>query len=90
MIKKRVQAVWKYPEGLSGAHQVNIIFVLDRAGKVVRAEVADSSDPRLAQGAIQAMRTASPFPPIPDSLRELAGWPLRIKFNVELGVKTHR
>jgi TonB family protein len=90
MIKKRVQAVWKYPEGISGAHQVNVIFVLDRAGKVVRAEVAGSTDPRLASGAIQAMRTASPFPPIPDSLKELAGWPLRIRFNVEFGVKTHR
>lgn len=90
MIKKRVQAVWKYPEGISGTHQVSIIFVLDRAGKVVRAEVAGSTDPRLASGAIQAMRTASPFPPIPDSLKELAGWPLRIRFNVEFGVKTHR
>ena len=90
MIKKRVQAVWKYPEGISGAHQVNVIFVLDRAGKVIRAEVADSTDPRLASGAVQAMRTASPFPPIPDSLKELAGWPLRMRFNVEFGVKTQR
>jgi TonB family protein len=90
MIKKRVQAVWKYPDGISGVHQVNIIFVLDRAGKLVRAEVADSTDPRLASGAIQAMRTASPFPPIPESLRELTGWPLRMRFNVEFGIKTHR
>jgi len=90
MIKKRVEAVWKYPEGLSGMHQVNIIFVLDRAGKVIRAEVADATEPRLASGAIQAMQTASPFPPIPDSLKELAGWPLRMRFKVEFGVKTHR
>jgi len=90
MIKKRVQAVWKYPEGITGAHQVNVIFVLDRAGKVIRAEVADSTDPRLATGAVQAMRTASPFPPIPDSLKELAGWPLRMRFNVDFGVKTQR
>jgi TonB family protein len=69
MIKKRVQSVWKYPEGMTGSHRINVIFILDRAGKLVRAEVADSTDPRLNNSALQAMRIASPFPPIPESLR---------------------
>jgi TonB family protein len=90
MIKKRVQAVWKYPEGLTGSHRISVIFVLDRAGTLVRTEVADSSDPRLDQGALQAMRIASPFPPIPESLKELSGAPLRMRFNIDFGIKRGR
>ena len=88
MIKKRVQSVWKYPEGMTGSHRINVIFVLDRAGKLVRAEVADSTDPRLNNSALQAMRSASPFPPIPESLKELAGSPLRMRFNIDVGIRT--
>ena len=90
MIKKRVQSVWKYPEGVSGVHKINVVFVLDRAGKLVRAEVSDSTDPRLSGSAVQAMKTASPFPPIPESLRDLAGWPLRMRFTIDFGVKATR
>lgn len=89
-IKKRVESVWQYPEGLSGTHQVNLVFVLDRTGRLVRAEILDTSDPRLNSTALQAVRRASPFPPIPDSLRELAGSPLRIRFNIDFGVKSKR
>lgn len=88
MIKKRVQSVWKYPDGVTGVHQVNVLFVLDRAGKLVRAEIVDSTEPRLSNGAMQAMRKASPFPPIPESLKELTGWPLRMRFTIDFGVKT--
>jgi len=89
-IKKRVQSVWKYPEGISGTHQVNLLFVLDRGGSLVRVEVLDSTDSKLDRSALQAMRNASPFPPIPDSLKELAGWPLRMRFSIDFGVKVAR
>lgn len=90
-IKQKVQAAWKYPEGISGQHKVDVLFILDRAGKLVRVEVLDSTDSRLNASCLTAMRTASPFPPIPDSLiKGLAGssLPLRIKFSIGLGVKT--
>lgn len=86
-IKRKVQSTWKYPEGISGTHQVNVVFVIDRGGKLVRVEVLDSSEPRLDNSALKAMRQASPFPPIPESLRELAGMPLRIKFSIDFGVR---
>lgn len=89
-IKKRVQSVWQYPEGIPGNHQVNLLFVLDRAGKLVRVEVLDSTDSRLDSSALQAMKRASPFPPIPEGLKELAGWPLRMRFNIDFGVKVAR
>lgn len=87
MIKRRVQSLWKYPEAISGTHQVNVLFVIDRGGKVARVEILDSSDPRINSSALQAMRQASPFPPIPESLKDLAGWPLRMRFTIDFGVK---
>lgn len=90
MIKKRVQSVWKYPEGIAGRHEVNVLFVLDRGGSLVRAEVLDSTDSKLNSGALEAMKRAAPFPPIPESLKELAGSPLRIRFNIDFGVRLTR
>ena len=87
MIKQRVESVWDYPEGISGKHQINLVFVLDPGGKLVRAKIIDPSNPELDKGVLEAMRKASPFPPIPDSLKDLAGWPLRIKFSIDFGVR---
>jgi len=87
MIKRRVESVWDYPEGIVGKQQVNLVFVLDRGGKLVRAEVIDTTHSKLDQGVLEAVRKASPFPPIPESLKDLAGWPLRIKFTIDFGVK---
>jgi TonB family protein len=86
-LKKRVQSVWKYPDGVSGKQRVAVVFTLDRAGKLVQAEVLESSDSRLNASAVDAMRRASPFPPIPESLKELANAPLRMQFTVTIGVR---
>ncbi|HEX9146335.1 MAG TPA: TonB family protein [Candidatus Binatia bacterium] len=86
-LKKRVESVWKYPEGVSGKQRVAVVFTLDRAGKLVRADVLESSDSRLNDSAVEAMRRASPFPPIPESLKELANEPLRMQFTVLIGVR---
>jgi hypothetical protein len=42
----------------------------------------DSSDSRLNGSAVEAMKRASPFPPIPPSLKELANEPLIMWFEV--------
>lgn len=86
-LKKRVEAVWKYPDGVAGVQRVEIAFSLDRAGRLIQADVIDSSDTRMNSSAVDAMRRASPFPPIPDSLKELANEPLRMKFTVTVGVR---
>ena len=44
MIERRVNSVWKYPEGY-GTHQVRLRFVLDRGGKLVRVEDKTEPDP---------------------------------------------
>ena len=86
-LKKRVESVWKFPDGVSGVQKVAILFTLDRAGRLVHSEVLDSSDARLNASAVEAMKRASPFPAIPESLKDLANSPLRMQFTVTIGVR---
>ncbi len=86
-IKNRVNAVWKYPQGISGRYKVQLSFVLDRAGTLVLVKVLDSPDSKLDSSALQAMKLASPFPPIPESLKGLAGEEIGIRFTIDLGLK---
>jgi protein TonB len=87
-LKKRVESVWKYPENVTGVQKVAIRFALDRAGKLTLAEVLDSSDARLNSSALDAIRRASPFPPIPESLKDLANEPMIIRFEVAIRVRS--
>jgi TonB family protein len=86
-LKRRVESVWKFPEGVSGLQKVGVVFTLDRSGRLIKADVLESSDARLNAGAMEAMRKASPFPPIPDSLKDLANEPLRMQFTITVGLR---
>jgi len=86
-LKKRVESVWKYPDNVSGVQKVAIRFALDRAGKLTLSEVLESSDPRLNASALEAMRRASPFPAIPENLKDLANEPMIIRFEVAIRVR---
>lgn len=86
-LKKRVESVWKYPDGVNGVQKVAILFTLDKAGRLMRSEVLESTDARLNASAVEAMKRASPFPPIPESLKDLADTPLRMQFTVSIGVR---
>ena len=86
-LKKRVESVWKYPEGVAGVQKVAILFTLDRSGRLVQSEVLESTDTRLNASAVEAMKRASPFAPIPESLKDLANTPLRMQFTVSIGVR---
>ena len=87
LLKKRVESVWKYPEDVTGVQKVTVRFALDRAGKLTQAVVLDSSDSRLNASAVDAMKRASPFPPIPESLKDLANEPLIMRFEVSNRVR---
>jgi TonB family protein len=87
LIEKRVFSVWKYPDEVTGVQKVSVRFTLDRAGKLTQAEVLDSSDSRINASALEAMKRASPFPPIPENMKELAGEPLVIRFTVAISVR---
>ena len=80
LIKKRVDSIWKPPDNVPANQIVTVRFTLDRAGKLVQAEVVESSDSRLNTSALEAMKRASPFPPIPESLKNLANDPIIMLF----------
>jgi len=86
-LKKRVESVWKYPDNVTGVQRVAIRFTLDRAGKLTLSEVMESSDARLNASALDAMRRASPFPAMPESLKDLANEPMIIRFEVAIRVR---
>ena len=87
MVERKVESTWKYPTGVAGSHTVTLRFVLDVDGKLVNAEVTDSTDDRLSKSALEAINRASPFPPIPENLKRLAGQPLILKFAVSIKPK---
>jgi len=87
MVQGKVQSTWKYPTGVVGSHVVTLLFVLDVDGKLVNAEVINATDERLSQSALDAINRASPFPPIPENLKKLAGEPLVMKFAVSIKPK---
>jgi TonB family protein len=64
-----------------------IRFALDRAGKLTLSEVLESSDSRLNASALEAIKRASPFPAIPESLKDLANEPMIIRFEVAIRVR---
>jgi TonB family protein len=86
-LKRRVESVWKYPDDVTGVQKVAVRFSLDRAGKLTLAEVLDSSDSRLNTSAVEAIKRAAPFPPIPESLKDLANEPMIIRFEVAIRVR---
>ena len=86
-LKRRVESVWKYPDGVSGVQQVAILFTIDRAGRLMQSEVLESTDARLNASAVDAMKRAAPFAPIPENLKDLANTPLRMQFTVTIGVR---
>jgi TonB family protein len=86
-LKKRVESVWRYPENVTGVQKVAIRFALDRAGKLTLSEVLESSDSRLNASALEAIKRASPFPAIPESLKDLANEPMIIRFEVAIRVR---
>jgi TonB family protein len=87
-LEKRVNSVWKYPDDVAGVQKVAVRFTLDKAGKLLQADVLESSDARLNASAVEAMKRASPFPPIPDNLKDLANEPLIIRFTVSIRVRS--
>jgi outer membrane biosynthesis protein TonB len=47
----------------------------------------ESSDARLNASALEAVKRASPFPAIPESLKDLANEPMIIRFEVAIRVR---
>ncbi len=73
-IQERMYARWALPPNLpQGTVEVKLRFRLDAAGSATRVELLPGGDPTLGQSAVDALRSASPFPPMSDTVRCLAG-----------------
>jgi TonB family protein len=72
-VKSRMLSRWDLPTGVESGQSVKIRFKLDASGSVQVAEVVSASDGRLSESAVSALRSASPFPAMPDRARCLAG-----------------
>ena len=72
-VESRVMAVWRLPEKIDG-RRVILRMHLDRSGRVSHVRVEKSSgDKKFDASAVEAVQTASPFPPVPESAKAVAG-----------------
>jgi TonB family protein len=65
-IKERMYARWVLPAGATPDASVQLQFKLDRAGAVRSVQVIAASDAALGSSAVEALRSAAPFPPMSD------------------------
>ena len=72
-VESRVMAVWRLPQKLD-RRKVILRMHLDRSGHVSNVRVEKSSgDKKFDRSAVEAVRTASPFPPVPESAKLVVG-----------------
>jgi TonB family protein len=82
-IRTRTLERWKLPPGVPVNERVTLRFKLDVAGSASSVQVVKASDNALGASAVDAMRSASPFPPIPEAARCLAQGRIRATFSSE-------
>ncbi len=75
VIRQRTISLWKLPIATPDT-QVVLRFQLDVAGSPSRIQVLRADDNALGASAIDAMRAAAPFPPMPDPARCIADRPI--------------
>ncbi len=75
-VERRMYARWVLPPDVPSDQQVRMRFQLDAAGSAHRVQLIPGGDPRLGQSAVDALRSAAPFPPMSDRVRCLSGAPI--------------
>jgi len=71
-IRARTLDRWNLPPGVAADQRVTLRFRIDVAGSASKVSLVKAEDNALGVSAIDALRAASPFPPIPDAARCLA------------------
>jgi TonB family protein len=80
-VQARTLDRWSLPPGVGSDQGVTLRFRLDVAGSATKVSLVKADDNALGVSAIDALRSASPFPPIPDSARCLARVPIIATFS---------
>ncbi|MDZ4345750.1 MAG: energy transducer TonB [Candidatus Binatia bacterium] len=77
-MERRIMAAWKLPPNVNGL-KVVIRLRLERTGRVFDVRVEKSSgNNQFDASAVQAVRRASPFPPVPDAAKSSVVGDLRM------------
>ena len=81
VVRKRTLAAWKLPVGIREGRVV-LRFQIDVAGSPSRIQFVRADDNALGASAIDAMRAAAPFPPLPEAARCIADAPITGNFHI--------
>jgi TonB family protein len=71
-VKARMFDRWVLPPGLESNQKVTLRFRLDSAGSATSVSLVKADDNAMGASAVDALRAASPFPPMPDEVRCLS------------------
>jgi hypothetical protein len=80
-MQNRTLERWKLPPGVNPDQRVTLKFRIDIAGSTSKVSLVAADDNALGVSAIDALRSASPFPPIPDAARCLIRVPIVATFS---------
>ena len=75
-IHRRMRSRWVLPPDVPSNQQVRLRFMLDAAGSAHNVTLVPGGDAKLGASAVDALRSAAPFPPMSDRVRCLAGAPI--------------
>jgi TonB family protein len=79
-VQRRTLDRWILPPGVPADQKVTLRFQLDVAGSATHVSLISASDNALGASAVDALRAAAPFAPMPDPARCLARVPIVATF----------
>jgi hypothetical protein len=85
VVHRRMRSRWVLPPDVPANQEIRLRFSLDAAGSAHGVELVAGGDPRLGKSAVDALRSAAPFPPMGDRVRCLSGAPIVGTFRNPLG-----
>lgn len=80
-VQNRTLERWVLPPSVSADQHVTLRFKLDVAGSASNVSLVKASDNALGLSAVDALRSASPFPAMPESARCLVRVPITATFS---------
>jgi TonB family protein len=85
VVRPRVYERWVLPPGVDAGRKVTLRFHLDIAGSASKVSIVKAEDNALGASAVDALRAAAPFPPMPDEARCLAQRAINATFSNPVG-----
>jgi TonB family protein len=84
-VRRRTYERWVLPPGVDAGRKVTLRFNIDVAGSASKVSIVSAEDNALGASAVDALRSAAPFPPMSEEVRCLAGQRIRGTFSNPVG-----